>query len=196
MDRAAGVASVQGKIGPNAVTQIGDALERRVGLATGAEVYRAAGLLAFWIDPPTTMIDETVPKALVEALFRTLPQAQARTILAEAGRSTADYVIANRIPGVARLVLTRSPAWLSARLLLSSIEKNAWTFAGSGRCAATRGAPHVIEIENNPFQTPDGVWHAEVFERMFRVLVSPTAVVRFQPQFRDGRRVCRFEITV
>lgn len=191
-DRAA--APSDGRIGPNAVTQIGDALERRVGLAIGAQVYRAAGLLDYWIDPPTTMIPEAAPARLVEALFATLPQAQARAMLAEAGRETADYVIANRIPAIARKAFALSPSWLAARLLLKAIAKHAWTFAGSGAVTTTVGAPHRIEIADNPFATPDGLWHSEVFERMFRVLVSRGAVVRYRPRFERGGRICRFEI--
>ena len=128
-----------------------------------------------------------------------LPAGEANATLAEAGRRTADYILANRIPGPAQALLKILPAGPAARILVRAIGANAWTFAGSSRFeAAVTGGQAVFTLKGNPLcagetaAEPVCVWHAAVFQRLFQVLVSRrTRVTETQCEAR-GDDLCRF----
>lgn len=183
-----------GMVGPNAVLQLEAALRSRLG-PTGADwVFAAAGQSNLLHEPPKEMIDERVPSALFGALWRELPADEAAEIAHEAGLRTADYILANRIPKPAQLLLKWLPARLAAPLLLKAIQKSAWTFAGSGTCRVRPGRISRIEIAANPLAMPGCVWHVGVFERLFRTLVSPSCRVRHFHKGTAGETVCGFDI--
>ena len=105
-------------------------------------------------------------------------------IAEEAGRRTADYIFAHRIPGPAVRLLELSPAWVAAPLLMTAIRRHAWTFVGAGRFASDaswgftidrRQADHSIAPPPTLF-----VWYAAVFERLYKRLVDPRCVCRAQ----------------
>lgn len=183
-----------GLIGPNSVIQLVEALSAREGEAAVDRLFDRAGLAVWRTRPLETMIPEAVPAALFEALFQAYPTDHAQAIAADAGRRTADYVMAHRIPGPVKVLLQLLPGPIAARLLLSAIERNAWTFAGSGVCVSRFGRPSVIEISGNPLAMPGCVWHAAVFTRLFRSLVARKSAVRHPSCTLDGAEACRFEI--
>ncbi len=190
-------ASVSGqpaKVGPNAVIQLAHALEALCSVREARAVFARAGLLDLLDDPPAEMVSETVVSALYRALFDQFGHEQASRIAAEAGKRTADYVMANRIPALARLLLKALPGFCAAPLLLSAIAKNAWTFAGSGILTARKGRPHVIEIADNPLAIGRCAWQEGVFQRMFQVLVSPRVQVVHTDCCETRGQICRFEI--
>ncbi len=184
-----------GLVGPNAVIQLAAAL-RAAPVAIGAaeQVFASAGFLRLLNVPPDVMIDEAIPARLFEALWRELPPEQAARIAHDAGRRTGAYVLANRIPTVAQVVLRTLPPRFAAPLLLKAIRRNAWTFAGSGICRVTPGNPAIITIAHNPLAMPGCVWHIGVFECLFRALVSEGTRVRHSDCRIDGAPACRFEI--
>jgi divinyl protochlorophyllide a 8-vinyl-reductase len=182
-----------GLVGPNAVIQLGNAL-RALAPGTAERIYASAGFSRLLRNPPDAMIDEGIPMRLFEALWRDLPAGLAARVARDAGRRTGAYVLANRIPAPARLLLQALPARLSAPLLVKAIRKNAWTFAGSGLCRTEPGHPVVISILGNPLAMPGCAWHVGVFECLFRALVSPTAEVRHEAVMTDGIATSRFEI--
>lgn len=184
------------KVGPNAVTQTAAALRAAGGEALARRVFAAAGQTDLLDHLPAHMIDQRHPAALHRALAETLPPEQARAIAADAGRRTADYLLANRIPAPAQWLLRRLPPRLAARLLLAAIARNAWTFAGSGRFEARAGDPCRLAIHANPLATPGAPWHAAVFERLFRALVAPQAAVAVTACTAEGAPACRFEIAL
>jgi divinyl protochlorophyllide a 8-vinyl-reductase len=141
------------------------------------------------------MVDERIPRRLFAALTTMWPRAEASAVLHDAGRRTADYLLANRIPGPAQRVLRLLPAPLASRALLAAIGKNAWTFAGSGACTTSHPGKAVIEIKDNPLAVPDCPWHAGVFEGLFSALVHARPVVAHPRCCAAGDTVCRFEIT-
>lgn len=166
--RAAG-----GRIGPNAVLQLLPVVEERLGAARVRPLLMAAGLAA----PPdgTAMI----PQGEAVRLHRAVRAAEPvlwPALLAEAGARTADYILANRIPAPARMLLRLLPARPAARLLSAAIARHAWTFAGTGRFRAVD--PWAFEIADNPFVQgetsahPVCVWHAAVFEGLYHALVD------------------------
>lgn len=189
------------RVGPNAIIQLAAALREGRGDAGAAEVFAAAGLTHHLDRPPTEMVDETEVIALYRTLFQHVPSGDAATFAARSGTLTADYILANRIPAAIQAVLKRLPRWLAARVLLRAIARHAWTFAGSGTLSIAPGSPLRIEplrieIADNALAMPGCVWHAAVFERLFRVLVSPNAVVRHPDCCHAGARRCRFEIAI
>jgi divinyl protochlorophyllide a 8-vinyl-reductase len=118
----------------------------------------------------------------------------------EAGRLTAGYLLANRIPGPVQMVMKLLPAPLAARMLVSAIRSHAWTFAGSGRFSARNGRSTVFEIRDNPLcrgewaPGPVCAWHTAVFQRLFEVLVSPNSRAVETHCEANGDPCCRFVI--
>ena len=183
------------RIGPNAILQLAVTLRARLGEAETERVFATAGLTHMLVNPPTEMVDERDVAALHRALFILLPET-APSLADDAGRRTADYILANRIPRAAQFVLKLSPPLLAARLLLAAITKHAWTFAGSGRFRVHRGRPNVVEIGANPIAAGNGQWHRAVFERLFQTLVSSHAHVTTTACCAAGAHACRFEIDI
>lgn len=188
------VRTAAGVVGPNAVLQTAAALEARYGAVETRRVFDDLGLARLLDHPPTEMIDETIAATLLTGLWRTLPVAEARAVAEEAGRRTADYVMANRIPRAARWILGVTPAGLGSRLLLKAIHRNAWTFAGSGICEIQAAPRPLISIRANPLAMPDCAWHGAVFQRLFERLVARGTRVRHTACCLRGDNACRFEI--
>ena len=150
-----GAANSQGKVGPNAVTQVAAALRAFGGEDLAARVFTAAGLEQILAAPPEKMVDQGLAACLHDALSRALPAQEATQIAAEAGRRTADYLLAHRIPRPAQVVMKLLPARLAAPILLKAMAANAWTYAGTGSVRTTRGKTCVLEIIDNPLAQPD-----------------------------------------
>lgn len=186
----------EGQIGPNAVLQLAGVLVRRLGSEQAGRALVEAGIAA--LPDGHHMIAEGEAHRLHRAVRRLWP-AQATGLLAEAGRATADYILAHRIPAPVQWVLRMLPAPLAAWLLARAIARHAWTFAGSGRFAVR--TPWCFEIAGNPLIAGEVAgeplchWHAAVFERLYGVLVAPDCRCR---ETRCGARTpgapCRFEI--
>jgi divinyl protochlorophyllide a 8-vinyl-reductase len=188
--------SEAGLVGPNAVVQLAAALRASPSPAAAANVFSTAGLARLLASPPDAMIDESIPARLFAALWQVLPPEQAAVIAQDAGIRTGNYILANRIPLAARLMLRLLPAGIAAPLLLKAIHRHAWTFAGSGTCRVDPGRPAVITIVRNPLEMPGCVWHVGVFECLFRSLVSRHARVRHASCRIGGAPSCRFEIDI
>jgi divinyl protochlorophyllide a 8-vinyl-reductase len=145
------------------------------------------------------MVDEAEVVALHAALRGLVPADEAARIAADAGRRTADYLLANRIPRVMRLVLPRLPARWAARILLVAIGRHAWTFAGSGRFAVLPGRPVRFSIAGGPLardvQAPVPVcdYYAATFAGLFRRLVHPATRVVETDCEACGAPACIFE---
>ncbi len=194
-DAAAAARSEAGLIGPNAVLQLAAALRAATGRAPLAEqVFQSAGLLRLLHNPPDAMIDEAIPARLFEALWWEMPAEQASYFAYDAGRRTGAYVLANRIPALAQLLLRSLPQRLACALLLKAIRRNAWTFVGSGICDVEFGAPALVTIVNNPLAMPGCIWHVGVLEQLFRKLVNKNTHVSHVHQRVNGQPVSRFEI--
>jgi divinyl protochlorophyllide a 8-vinyl-reductase len=184
-----------GLVGPNAVIQLAEALRASSGGNGAAErVFASAGFLRLLRAPPDALIDETIPARLFDALWREMPPDEASRIAGDAGRRTGAYVLANRIPLIARVILRALPPRFAAPLLLKAIKRNAWTFAGSGTCGVASGKSSMVTIVNNPLAMPGGAWHVGVFECLFRALVNDRTRVHHAACQIDGAPVCRFEI--
>jgi divinyl protochlorophyllide a 8-vinyl-reductase len=180
------------RIGPNAILQAVAAIDRELGAEARRRLLKAAGVDVPPLD--SGMIPEGEARAVHDAI-RELPEA--RKILRLSGLSTADYILANRIPTAARLVIRSLPEKWGARLLSAAILRHAWTFAGSGRFRIAGTAPLIFEISDNPLraarsESPACHWHAAVFERLFAALVWPSVRVEEISCISAGDECCRF----
>ncbi|MEM8796035.1 MAG: bacteriochlorophyll 4-vinyl reductase [Pseudomonadota bacterium] len=184
----------RGVVGPNAVIQLANALGEMRGADEARKFFVRAGFPSLFGNPPADMIDEDIPAALLRMLWDVFPAGEASEIARDAGRRTADYVIANRIPAIARTTMSVLPTGLSARMLLKAIHRNAWTFAGSGTVKVGARPQFLISIRNTPLTMPDCAWHTAVFEKLFQRLVTPVATVRNTLCCWSGAQDCRFEL--
>ncbi|WP_294533279.1 bacteriochlorophyll 4-vinyl reductase [uncultured Rhodoblastus sp.] len=193
------------RIGPNAVVQLIVALKALGETEAMSRLFSESGRDA-WLDaPPHEMIAASDAARLHVGLRRLLPAPRAEAALSEAGRLTADYLLANRIPPAAQTVLKLLPARLSAWVLMRAISAHAWTFAGSGvfsfsASPFSTGSGAQASIRDNPLcsglraEAPACVWHAAVFERLFRALVSPSSRVEEIDCCARGDACCRFRL--
>jgi divinyl protochlorophyllide a 8-vinyl-reductase len=185
-----------GRIGPNAVTRLAEAL----GPSLGPEVFRAAGLAHRLADPPGRMVPEAEVTALHHALREMLGEAGAEAVAREAGRLTALYLLGHRIPRPLQAVLKLLPAALAARVLTGAIGRHAWTFAGSGTFRVIHGTPLRLEVEGGPIPRAGAADHpvcgyyAATFETLFRTLVSPRTEVAEVACEVMGAPACVFEL--
>ncbi len=167
-----------GLIGPNSVIQLQKASIELLGEKQARQVFLNAKLPELFDTLPTSMIDEAVPKQLFETLYQMLPYAMARRVALRAGELTAEYIIANRIPAAVKICLKFLPPSLSAALLLTAIQRNAWTFVGSGRFQYEASPYCLISIADNPLSMPACAWHVAVFQRLFSRLVCSESRVK------------------
>ncbi len=209
----------EGRIGPNAVTRLAEALDELAGARVTDAVFGSAGLQRYRYAPPSTMVDEAVVTALHTALRDSLSPADATTVARRAGALTGVYLLANRIPTPVRALLRALPASWAARLLVRAMARHAWTFAGSGAFSAVvisgRSMPVGIKrpadgssrprmqlaVSSCPLcrgsiaPAPVCDYFAATFERLFTALVSNSATVRETDCHATGSSACRFEVT-
>lgn len=189
-----------GRIGPNAIIRVGEVLRRRFGEPIAARLFAAAGLGAYFAEPPSAMVDEAEARRLHVQLRSALGDRLAAEVSREAGIATAEYLLAHRIPKPVQAVLKLLPASLASRVLLAAISRHAWTFAGSGRFEAVAGQPCVLTIHDNPLcrgqasDHPVCDYYAATFEHLFRVLVHRDPRVTETHCEARGDEACRFEL--
>ena len=182
------------RIGPNAITRLAEALRDHAGEEAARKVFETAGLAAMLDAPPERMVRQDAVVRLYAALAREIPM-EATRFAAEAGRLTADYLLARRIPKAAQFVLKRLPAALAAPLLLKAIGGNAWTFAGDGEFSWRGWSAPKVTVAKGPFASPGaareplGAFYGAVFGRLFRALVSRS--MHAEAIAKDGRCVVR-----
>lgn len=201
-DRAEGAREVRtpARIGPNAIIQTGQALSALFGEETARSMFDRAGIGHRYTDPAAAMLDEREPQRLFAVLCDTLSDQDATRALAEAGHRTGHYLLANRIPKLARWLLPRLPAGISARMLVRAISAHAWTFAGSGGFSGDvhgwrRPVIH-LAIKANPLSTPGCPWHGAVFERLFTSLTATFVTVEHPRCSAQGGNCCEWRLRI
>lgn len=185
-------AGLHAQIGPNSVVQLSNALYA-LAPDLAHTIFARAHAEPLLTAPPSVMIDERIPKALFDALYEAVGPLAARAIAEDAGRRTADYIIENRIPRFAQILLGALPRRLAVPILLRAIQRAAWTFVGSGRCGVNM-RPAVITIANNPLTMPGCAWHCAVFSRLFQQLIDENTLVQHTACCKAGEPHCSFAI--
>jgi len=190
------------RIGPNSIIRVAEALAVCVGADETARLFEGAGLSHHLVTPPDSMVPAEDVTALHRVLRAELDPATMADVGRRAGEATGDYLLANRIPKPAQVVLKLLPPVPAARILIKAMGKHAWTFAGAGRFEGQAGRPTCLVIEGGPIQAavPDaGVpicgYYAATFERLFRVLVARKATVRETACQAAGAKACTFEVS-
>jgi divinyl protochlorophyllide a 8-vinyl-reductase len=188
------------RIGPNAITRVAEALRVEFGEGATLALFSSAGLAGYLERPPEDMVEEVEVARLHKQLRNSLGGERARSISREAGLRTGDYLLARRIPKPVQWLLRHLPAALAARVLLSAISRNSWTFAGSGTFTAVAGNPVKLSIAGNPLcrdtvsEVPVCDYYAATFERLFTELVHRNARVVETACEATGADACRFEV--
>ena len=184
-------------IGPDSVLQLIPLLDRHVGKDARDRLLELSGLATL----PTRegLMNEQPAAALHQAVRRHHPD-EASCVMRTAGALTADHVIERRMPVAALRVLRALPPWLSGPLLANTIEKHAWTFAGSGLFRVRSRDPLIFELADNPVvrgehsDKPVCHWHAAVFQRLFNEIVDPDLRCIETHCVATGAHACRFII--
>jgi divinyl protochlorophyllide a 8-vinyl-reductase len=190
-----------GKIGPNAVIRVIEALGAMESPQAITRIFAAARLKRYLAQPPAAMIDEHEVVRLHRVLHRDLGDDRARAVGWRAGELTADYLLAHRIPRPVQHLLRLCPAAIASRLLARAIAANAWTFVGTGAFSAQHGHPARFTIHDCPIargQHGTEPWcdfYAATFERLYRRLVHHNARVVEVACQAQGAPACVFEIT-
>jgi divinyl protochlorophyllide a 8-vinyl-reductase len=131
------------------------------------------------------MVDEVEVNRLVHALATDLDPALFETVLRDAGRRTAEYLMTHRIPRLAQRLMRALPSALALRVLLAGIMGHTWTFAGTAsvKIAHSRGRPLELTMRGCPMcrglhvRAPTCHFYAATLERLLVALVSPVARV-------------------
>lgn len=182
------------RVGPNAIIQTLRALDEIAGPDVTDGVLDRARLAAYRRAPPHGMVDEREVSRLFAAVLAQLSPEQACTVLKRSGELTGAYILANRIPPLARRALQALPAVLSIAVLRSAIVQHAWTFCGSGRVTSHGVAMVTITIAHNPIPTPGCAWHTAVFETLFRDVAGAGVTVTHACCSARGEGDCVFEV--
>jgi divinyl protochlorophyllide a 8-vinyl-reductase len=185
------------RIGPNSVLQLVPLLDEVLGEGERNRLMRLSGLSVL---PSNDGLMEETPAATLHQALRSHHPSVAASLTRQAGERTADYIIKHRIPVAALQVMRHLPAWLSAPMLASVIEKHAWTFAGSGSFRVVSKQPLIFELVDNPVvrgesaDAPICHWHTAVFQRLFNDIVDPSLKCIETHCCASGAESCRFEI--
>ena len=188
-------------IGPNAIIQFGEAVAALEGAAGLERLFTQAGQKTYLSHPPTALVPEADVLRLHTEFRRFATDSRRRSASWLAGRRTADYILAHRIPGFAQAIILRLPRFIAAPLLGAAIAKHAWTFTGSGRFQRGRGQGFSFEIHDCVLCRGLASEHAEcdyycgAFERLYAVLVDPDVKVVETACKACGDCCCRFTFT-
>ena len=193
-------AHARGRIGPNAITRVAEALLEEVGAETRREIFAGARLEGYLRDPPQHMVEEQEVMALHDVLRARLAPEHVRRVNRDAGVRTGAYLLARRIPRPVQKLLRILPAPLAARVLVTAIRRHAWTFAGTADFNAQSGRPVSFTLAGCPMcrgartDAPCCDFYTACFEHLFRTLVHRRAAVCETACAAAGHVHCRFEV--
>ncbi len=186
-----------GRIGPNVLIQTAHALAHRLGRDTASRVLQVSTHHTF-DTLPTEMVDEATANALMRHLVESFGLPFARAVMRDAGERTGNYLLANRIPALARVALPALPTRLALRILLAAISRHSWTFAGSAKVEIVPGMPAVISISSCPIcsgivsDAPTCDFYVGTFHRLAQALLGPRGFAEEITCEARGDSACRF----
>lgn len=204
------------RIGPNAIIRLQEALLASVGAERACSVFERAGQGHFLAALPERMVVEASVTSLYTSLPAQLGPRLAAEVSGHAGSLTGDYLLANRIPQPVQALLHVLPAPLAARVLITAIRRNAWTFVGSGRFDVLPVAPAQkpdnrapdgrrtrlnLRVEGCPIcagsqqAAPACTYYAAAFESLFVALVHRHSHVREVACHAMGAAACTFAVS-
>jgi divinyl protochlorophyllide a 8-vinyl-reductase len=183
------------RIGPNALIQTVHALRDIDELPRIEAFLTDLDERTVLTDPPQTMVNEQRFARLIDALVQAYGLKIACDVLQRSGEYTADYVLANRIPGVFQMMLKPLPKRLSLRLLLLAIRQHAWTFTGSGEFDYTMSHPPQLTVHSHLYPLEASrAYYGGAFKRLFRVLVHPQTTIETSFLEENNSIFCRYVV--
>lgn len=166
------------------------------------EIFARAELSPYLSDPPSAMVDEMEVARLHLALREVLGPERAAIISCEAGRLTGDYLLANRIPKPAQIILKLLPRPIAIRLFLRAIARHAWTFTGSGDFTYAFDPGLTLTINDSPLcrfvrsDEPVCEYFAATFSRLFsEILRTDVHVEERMCRATQHGAPCSFAVT-
>jgi divinyl protochlorophyllide a 8-vinyl-reductase len=193
-------AHADGRIGPNAILQPYAELVATVGRAKAdAMLHASTGRSPDAM--PERMVDEQEANAFARAILGELgPLGQ--VVLHRAGHRTARYLLANRIPKPAQVVIRLLPARAGLSVLLGAVGRHSWTFAGSGDFAYGLDPTPWVSVIRCPMcrgvhaKGPTCHFYAGTFEGLLQALIHRRAQVVETHCEAMGEDRCRFGLEV
>ncbi|MEI6046508.1 MAG: bacteriochlorophyll 4-vinyl reductase [Chloroflexota bacterium] len=189
------------KMGPNSIIQTVGALKEFYGTTKALEILKQGGKERLGLELPSEMTDQREFISLSQMLFRQLDIDPAMRILKRSGQRTAHYLLKNRIPKFAQVILHLLPRQLGLKLLLTAIGKNAWTFAGSGTYSFVLGKSPTITLQNCigcldiQASKPVCSYYAGTFETLLKNIIDTRIQVEEIKCQANGASACTFSVT-
>jgi divinyl protochlorophyllide a 8-vinyl-reductase len=179
-------------VGPNAILQTDQALVEMHGRPFADAVFRLAGIGADRRHP-AEMVDAVAVRKLNQAIRDSLPGSEAGFVMQRAGELTGHYILANRIPAKAMLLLEALPRAISPHPLMLAMRRHSWTFAGSSRVTVAHGWRRAtISIFDNPIAFGPCAWHLAVFATLLGPLAGRSLSIAEETCCADRGNCCRF----
>jgi divinyl protochlorophyllide a 8-vinyl-reductase len=185
----------KGMMGSQAVLPLVAAIERRLGAGAAGKLLDEARFIH--LPEPGEAVRERQVAVLHQALRRHWPD-EAEAIQREAARDAVEWIMANRIPARARLLLTNMPWGLAVWMLGRHAMQNAWTFGGSGTFSVL--GTNEFQMIDNPIARgeqsngPICAWHAELFQHTFRRMAHSRLRCTETACIAAGADACRFHL--
>ena len=185
----------KGMMGSQAVLPLVAAIERRLGAGVAGQLLDEARFIH--LPEPGEPVRERQVAVLHQALRRNHPDA-AEAIQREAARDAVEWIMANRIPARARMLLTNMPWPLAVWMLGRHAVQNAWAFGGSGKFTVLSTSE--FQLVDNPVargeqsDRPICAWHEELFQHTFRRMAHSRLTCTETACVAAGADACRFHL--
>ncbi|MBM7866419.1 bacteriochlorophyll 4-vinyl reductase [Heliobacterium gestii] len=189
-----------GKIGPNSIIQTVAALKERYGDSKTAEFLVNIGRSDLTEKLPAEMVDEQQFNELVRSIQSCFGDKELTQLLRRSGELTAAYLLKHRIPVPVQWILGILPVRSGLKMLLAAIEKNAWTFVGTGEYSFTIEKNPKIMIERcvscrgMSAGEPICAFYEGTFQTLIRTIIDDRAVVTEKTCSAAGAAACVYEI--
>lgn len=187
----------KGMMGAQTVLPMVAAIERSLGPAVVAQLLDEARFAR--LAEHGEHVRERQVAILHQALRRQYPE-QAESIQREAARDAVEWIMQNRIPARARLLLSGMPWAMAVWMLGRHAAQNAWAFGGSGRFELLSTSE--FQLTDNPLIRGEHsthaicAWHEELFQQTFRRMAHSRLRCTEASCMAAGADACRFRLVM
>jgi divinyl protochlorophyllide a 8-vinyl-reductase len=187
----------KGMMGSQTVLPLVAAIERRLGQDAATRLLDEARFTQ--LPEPGEPVRERQVAVLHQSLRREYPDL-AEAIQREAARDAVDWLMQNRIPARARLLLSGMPWGMAVWMLGRNAAQNSWTFSGSGKFSLLSTSE--FQMIDNPLirgersNGPVCVWHEELLQHTFRRMAHSRLSCVETSCMATGADACRFRLSM
>lgn len=185
----------KGMMGAQTVLPLVAAIERNLGPDVVAHLLDEARFIH--LPEHGEHVRERQVAVLHQALRRQFPE-QAEEIQREAARDAVEWIMHNRIPARARLLLSGMPWQIAVWMLGRHAAQNSWAFGGSGQFKVLSTSE--FQLVDNPLirgehaHGPVCAWHEELFQQTFRRMAHNRLRCTETSCMAAGADACRFTL--